>query len=135
MPRTKTSFGPTERTAGSLYAGSLKGKAALDPDGDAIRYQLNPKGNAFVASFAAVKPFSAYVYGSTLNIGTASTLHVAPFLGEQTAIDELLPLTDGNPVNVYDLNGRLVKQQAQPADALQGLPAGIYLINGHKVVK
>ncbi|MGM9687947.1 MAG: leucine-rich repeat domain-containing protein [Alloprevotella sp.] len=136
---TNVSFPATAQASdtygGLFYAGSLTGKAALDPDGNAIRYQLNPEGNAFVATYAAVKPFGTYVYGSSLNIGTASTLSVAPFLGEQTAIDELLPLTEGSPVNVYDLNGRLVKQQVQPADALQGLPSGVYLINGHKVVK
>ncbi len=120
---------------GLFYAGSLTGKPALDPDGNTLRYQLNPEGNAFVATYAAVKPFGAYVYGSSLNIGTASTLSVAPYRDEQTGIEEALPLADGNPVDVYDLNGRLVKQQAQPADALQGLPAGVYLINGQKVVK
>ena len=136
---TNVSFPATAQASntygGLFYAGSLTGKAALDPDGNAIRYQLNPEGNAFVATYAAVKPFGTYVYGSSLNIGTASTLSVAPFLGEQTGIDDVLPLNSGNPVNVYDLNGRLVKQQVQPADALQGLPSGVYLINGHKVVK
>ena len=35
-------------------------------------------------------------------------------------------------VNVYDLNGRLVRQQVKTGEALQGLHKGIYIVNGIK---
>ena len=35
-------------------------------------------------------------------------------------------------VNVYDLNGRLVRQQVKMSKALQGLHKGIYIVNGIK---
>lgn len=53
--------------------------------------------------------------------------------GELTAIEEV-PLTFSElwPADVYDLNGRLVKAQAENLD---NLPKGIYLVNGKKIVK
>lgn len=52
---------------------------------------------------------------------------------ELTAIEEV-PLTFSElwPADVYDLNGRLVKAQAEN---LNNLPKGIYLVNGKKIVK
>ena len=41
--------------------------------------------------------------------------------------------TDGDaPVDVYDLNGRLVRRQVSMSEALQGLHKGIYIVNGVK---
>jgi hypothetical protein len=36
-------------------------------------------------------------------------------------------------VNVYSLSGQLVRQQADQQKAVQGLPAGIYIVDGRKV--
>ena len=41
---------------------------------------------------------------------------------------------NGN-VNVYDINGRTLRVNAKAATALEGLPAGVYIVNGKKVVK
>ena len=38
-------------------------------------------------------------------------------------------------VNVYSISGTLLKRQVKERGALDGLPAGIYLINGKKVLK
>lgn len=38
-------------------------------------------------------------------------------------------------VNVYSISGTLLKKQVKERGALDGLPAGIYLINGKKVLK
>ena len=38
-------------------------------------------------------------------------------------------------VNVYNLEGKLVRSQVAAATALQGLAKGVYVINGKKVVK
>ena len=37
-------------------------------------------------------------------------------------------------VNVHTLSGQLVRSGAPRATALQGLPAGVYIIDGHKVI-
>lgn len=38
-------------------------------------------------------------------------------------------------VNVYSISGTLIRKQVQERGALNGLPSGIYLINGKKVLK
>lgn len=39
------------------------------------------------------------------------------------------------PVNVYSLQGFLIRENADPAMALDGLPAGVYIVGGKKFVK
>lgn len=39
------------------------------------------------------------------------------------------------PVNVYTISGFCVKKQVKMENALQGLPSGVYIINGKKVLK
>ena len=38
------------------------------------------------------------------------------------------------PVDVYDMEGRIVRAQVPAKDALQGLPKGIYIIKGNKTL-
>ncbi len=42
--------------------------------------------------------------------------------------------TDGEGVNVYDMRGVLVRQGVNPSEATKGLPTGVYVINGKKVL-
>ena len=42
--------------------------------------------------------------------------------------------TDGEGVNVYDMKGVLLRQGVNPAEATKGLPTGVYVINGKKVL-
>lgn len=48
-----------------------------------------------------------------------------------TAISEIS--TDGS-VNVYDMKGVLLRRGVTPSEATQGLPTGVYVINGKKVL-
>lgn len=60
-----------------------------------------------------------------VTFGTDFTSSVRPsVVGEQTQI-----------LNVYDLQGTLVKSNAAKADALNGLRRGVYIVDGRKVVK
>ena len=38
-------------------------------------------------------------------------------------------------VNVYDMQGRLVKSNVKAADSLNGLPRGLYIVGGKKMLK
>ncbi len=49
-----------------------------------------------------------------------------------TAIGEIC--TEGQGINVYDMKGVLLRQGVSPAQATQGLPTGVYVINGKKVL-
>lgn len=42
--------------------------------------------------------------------------------------------TDGEGVNVYDMKGVLLRRGVTQAEATQGLPTGVYVINGKKVL-
>jgi hypothetical protein len=53
----------------------------------------------------------------------------------QDATDVTLPTANADqPVDVHTLSGQLVRHAANSREALQGLPAGIYLVGGRKVV-
>ncbi len=55
--------------------------------------------------------------------------------GEVTGIEHVDGLADNAPVNVYSLSGILLRRDVERAKALEGLPAGIYIVNGEKLVK
>ena len=57
--------------------------------------------------------------------------------GEVTGIGSIEngQLNGNADVDVYDLNGRLVRKSVKAATALQGLPAGTYIVGGKKVLK
>ena len=75
--------------------------------------------------------FSAGVANKTLNIKEF-------FLTNDPKYDairdvSLRPSADA-PVNVYTLHGQLLRQHVTPRQATQGLPAGIYVVGGRKVI-
>ncbi len=55
-------------------------------------------------------------------------------LSEATGI-QALRTNGGTIVDVYDVKGTLVKRGASSSNALEGLPRGIYVVGGEKVVK
>ena len=42
--------------------------------------------------------------------------------------------SDAKGVDVYDMKGVLVRQGVNPSEATKGLPTGVYVINGKKVL-
>ena len=69
-------------------------------------------------------------------VGASKAYNVAPWNeyniveGEVTGIESVTQ--EEWPADVYDLNGRMVKAQAENLD---GLPKGVYIVNGKKFVK
>ena len=69
-------------------------------------------------------------------VGASEAYNEAPWIyyniveGEVTGIEEVT--LEEWPADVYDLNGRMVKAQAENLD---GLPKGVYIVNGKKFVK
>lgn len=93
-----------------------------------------------VASNIILKPFRAYLHNASgANAKKLKSMSVSRWddlddeSGTTTSIDELLEesgiFTGG--ANVYDLNGVLVRKNTH---TLQGLPKGIYIVNGKKHV-
>ena len=69
-------------------------------------------------------------------VGASEAYNVAPWNkyniveGEVTGIESVTQ--EEWPADVYDLNGRMVKAQAENLDEL---PKGVYIVNGKKFVK
>ena len=53
---------------------------------------------------------------------------------DPTGIVEMTNQLEGNRVNVYNLSGRLVRSGVNRRQATQGLPAGLYIVDGVKVL-
>lgn len=106
-------------------------------------YVLNTSGKLARVGVEGLKlkPFRAYLRNNYSNISEAKTLKSMAFSGwddiddldNTTSIDEILEesgiFTKG--ANVYDLNGVLVRKNTH---TIQGLPKGIYIVNGKKYV-
>lgn len=52
----------------------------------------------------------------------------------ETAIDNITMDNSDRPVNVYNTQGQLLRQNVNPSQATTGLPAGIYIVGGKKVI-
>lgn len=69
---------------------------------------------------------NAYLYTPLYKVGAPS--------GSIDGVEADMEATETAPVDVYNLQGVLVRSQVLPADALEGLPAGIYIVGGRKVL-
>lgn len=81
-----------------------------------------------LTSEASTKGFRAYFVETS---GNASKIALWTIDGITTSIDEIQGLDSTKPFNVYNLNGQMVKTNATTTD---GLPKGVYIINGRKMV-
>ena len=78
--------------------------------------------------------FRAYL---TLEGGTTEYERILFDVGAEelpTAINAVEAAAD-EPVDVYSTGGVLLKKQVRRADALKGLPAGLYVVDGEKIAK
>ena len=69
---------------------------------------------------------------ATCTVTVLQSMVSLPFNDDEMLEDEMDNPGVEEPFDVYDLNGRMVKSQVT---SLDGLPRGIYIINGKKVMK
>ena len=56
-------------------------------------------------------------------------------VGTTTGVNDInLDNTDNGPVDVYNMNGQLIRHNIQRNEATTGLPSGIYIVGGKKVI-
>lgn len=91
-------------------------------------YKLNDAGTNFqLTASTSEHPFRAYFID---NGGSATSLHITFDGGQATGIADVTDSqADSQQQGVYNLNGVRLGQ------SLQQLPAGIYIVNGKKVIK
>ena len=94
------------------------------------------KGSHFISNLRSTYPFEAYM--TTSSNGTRTRSIGIEFDDDATAID-IVPATGGETdiVKVYSMNGILVLQTDHESLQKQweSLPAGVYIVNGKKVLK
>lgn len=66
------------------------------------------------------------------NVYTLAENHIK--LNGVSSIDNLLTDKEQGPVNVYNTQGQLIRMGVERATATQGLPGGIYIVGGKKII-
>ena len=79
---------------------------------------------------------------------TADKLYCTIDIDMMTSLEQIIKVTFGEEltgiaavqgnaarVNVYGIDGRIIRSNVSAADALNGLPRGIYVVGGKKVLK
>ena len=136
---------PTNKAASnSIYTfNNVSGFAEAPTD---VRHE----GITFIGTFVKdTVPANAYVWSQNLLYHLESDMDLYGFrcymwedatqsklsnwtIGGSTAIDGIVESFDTKPYDIYNLNGQKVKTNAT---SLDGLPSGLYIVNGKKVVK
>ena len=116
-------------TAG--VSGDLKGTYTLIAAGDATgNLILNSDGSAFAraTALASIPAFRAYIDGTGLSGSNTFSIVIDD---ELTGVADAATINgQGSLVDVYTIDGTLVRSQVNPLTALQGLPKGTYIVNG-----
>ena len=112
---------------GFAHIGSYNTKEVTS---DNITTYYGYTGGKFVkANTGTLNPFRTLIKAT----GTTATQFSLKLDGEVTGIIGVN--TELGKVDVYNLEGKLVRSQVEAATALQGLEKGVYVINGKKVMK
>ena len=78
-----------------------------------------------------VLPFEAYIQAT----GGSGARERIPIELNAMANAIVMVQADGQGLwSVYDLTGRMLRQTDNRLRALQGLPAGVYIVNGQKIL-
>ena len=91
-------------------------------------------GSRFISNLRDVRPFEAYISGSSSTRGVIEI----DFDDDKTGLDNILFSTDENSeVTIYTISGRKVgnTQKGRLDETIEQLPKGVYIVNGKKIVK
>ena len=108
-------------------------------------YAYTGAGNLIAATNATMNPFRVLIQApKNIKEDRAAQATSAPVKvvlasafddADVTAIESVETLDPERNVDVFSVNGALVKKNVKAADALQSLPKGVYVVGGKKIVK
>jgi len=105
---------------------------------DTSGWILNSTGSDLIASsVVGDKPFRAYfrTEDDFEDFNAAKTLNISFVEDEETAIREINEDRDAeNDLNIYSIDGTLIRKAGNTSDSLKGLKKGTYIINHKKVM-
>lgn len=91
------------------------------------------------ASLTAIKSLTITPTAFKHNPGWTTKLLNVEAYGDETvtpsAVDDVFAAEENAPVDVYNMSGMLLRSNVDAANALEGLPAGIYIVGGKKIAK
>ena len=109
------------------------GYYALNVNNDYVSYYgESVEGSRFVANLRPVRPFEAYMISSS---NAARSIAISDDM--TTGIKDITVLIDENMcVRVYNMKGQLVIAEMNQSleDVKKRLPAGVYIVNGKKLI-
>ena len=126
----------TTSESGFLFTGAYEGVEATpyvyalnEEEYTATNGDIFLPGGAFVSDLRDVHPFEAYVYNAQM-----TRMRYLPINGGMaTGIDRILK-EENKLVDVYTLQGVMIKRQI-PVEQLENeLPAGLYIVDGKKMM-
>lgn len=93
-------------------------------------------GEIATANLKGVTALTLNVTGANSTMYPTMTLYGIEAYGELiTSVIDGVASETNEPVDVYNLQGVKVRGNVAPADALESLPKGVYIVGGKKVVK
>lgn len=108
-------------------------------------YAYTANGTLIAATNATMNPFRVLIQApKNISEDRAAQATSAPVKvvlasafddADVTAIESVETLDPERNVDVFSVNGALVKKNVKAADALQSLPKGVYVVGGKKIVK
>lgn len=104
---------------------------ALNVDNDLVTYPDADKGSRFVRGLRKVYPFEAYL------TTTSNTRSINVLGGMTTAIQDISSqqsAVNSQNIRVYDLRGVLLKCGRSMEEIKCGLKAGVYVVQGKKII-
>ena len=108
---------------------------ALNVNNRHVKYSGNyDSGSRFIANLRDVRPFEAYMTGSS---STRGIIEISFDDGATDMLDILLPTDESQKVSIHTLSGQqIIRTTQRDFDAFwQQLPKGVYIINGKKWIK
>ena len=106
---------------------------ALNVNNDYVSYTGGQaEGSTFVANLRSVHPFEAY-----MTTASQARRSISIDDGMTTGIEEMSVLMDeAKGLKIYNLKGQLIKIEHDKSieDVRRSLPAGVYIINGKKLI-
>ena len=136
-----TVYATTEigQTTGNGYSlqGTYEGVAAdsrvyalNDEEYTTDQYEVYMPGGVFVAESRDIRPFEAYIH----NAQVIRSRYLPIQGGKAQGMDFILLNRESGLVDVYSLQGILLKRQIRRTELEHVLPQGLYIVDGEKVV-
>ena len=101
------------------------------------------KGNSGTLFNITVKADDSFGGNETIAVGNILAVEpselkhfIGDFMvevGNTTGVKDI-NIDSAGPVDVYNMNGQLLRHNVEPNEATQGLPSGIYIVGGKKVI-